>query len=268
MGGFGCTAARPVLRCCPGLRRPYRSLGVRRMAEDSRPPPEPSELPRRIPGTGGLTPGQVRRGFLPARRPTSAARASPPEAARASQAEQSEPLPQGNGAPGSGLPGSGSTDNGSPGSGLPRRPPGASAIQTPPEARLWLRPPRADAPGVLGVATSATASAPASSGPEASAAPASAPETSAAPTRSWPPSPADLASSAASLLRATSAVELAAAELAAAELAAATAPRTAPAAVPPTTALTPRPRASSLSVAAAPTASPETTEPSPAATPA
>ena len=35
------------------------------MADDNRPPPEePLRLPRRIPGTGGLTPGQVRAGLL------------------------------------------------------------------------------------------------------------------------------------------------------------------------------------------------------------
>ncbi len=43
------------------------------MAADSDPPPRPSdeqsaELPRRVPGAGGLTPAQVRRGYLPATR--------------------------------------------------------------------------------------------------------------------------------------------------------------------------------------------------------
>ena len=43
------------------------------MAEETRPPPHErtSALPRRVPGAGGLTPGQVRRGFLPGGTPRS-----------------------------------------------------------------------------------------------------------------------------------------------------------------------------------------------------
>jgi len=54
------------------------------MAEDSRPPSEgTSELPRRVPGAGGLTPGQVRRGFLPARTAGAPASSLPPDEAPA-----------------------------------------------------------------------------------------------------------------------------------------------------------------------------------------
>jgi len=67
------------------------------MAEDSRPPPgEPAGLPRRTPGAGGLTPGQVRRGFLrpldePQTEPTGQAADDAPAVAAPESAPSAEP---------------------------------------------------------------------------------------------------------------------------------------------------------------------------------
>lgn len=104
------------------------------MAEDSRPRPSdrPPELPRRVPGAGGLTPGQVRRGYLTARTPATAAQASPQADAPPGQAEQAQQAQQ--------------AQPPRPGGSLPRRSPGASAIQTPPGARRPVAPRRVDPP--------------------------------------------------------------------------------------------------------------------------
>jgi hypothetical protein len=84
------------------------------MAEDSRPPrpdKQSEALPRRVPGTGGLTPAQVRRGFLaPATsQPTDAK--DKPDAADTDVRSDHPRAPR-----------------------LPRRVPGNSAIQRPPPA--------------------------------------------------------------------------------------------------------------------------------------
>ncbi len=81
------------------------------MAEDDCPPQERSgALPRRVPGSAGLTPGQVRRGYLPTGLQASDGQDTPPAAG----------VPAGALLPAEGT--------------LPRRAPGASAIQTPPLA--------------------------------------------------------------------------------------------------------------------------------------
>jgi hypothetical protein len=107
--------------CCVALlSRAGRSAapGGRRMAEDNRPtPPDKSSgaLSRPLPGSGGLTPAQIRRGFLPADTSFPADSSQPvadqdkPAAADATTDSQNVP-------------------------GLPRRVPGTSAIQRPPSA--------------------------------------------------------------------------------------------------------------------------------------
>lgn len=79
------------------------------MAEDSDPPPERSAaLPRRVPGAAGLTPAQVRRGYLPSRAPESGAPQTPPKPR--DRARSAPPRTGGS---------------------LPQRSPGTSAIQPP-----------------------------------------------------------------------------------------------------------------------------------------
>lgn len=78
------------------------------MAGDSEQSNERSTaLPRRVPGAGGLTPAQVRRGFLPPRAPESGATQAPPDRERPAAPRPGGPLPQ--------------------------RTPGTSAIQSPPQ---------------------------------------------------------------------------------------------------------------------------------------
>ena len=197
------------------------------MAEDSGPPPEePPAMPRRTPGAGGLTPGQVRRGFLSQRTtaaPATAAPTSTPDGVRAGQSERrQQPRPAGS---------------------LPRRSPGTSAIQTPPASRPPPRQPRGEPPSLSPDSDDA--------GSESA-------------ERSQPPSPAALAASAASLLRATADAEIASA--AAAELAAAAAPRRQS---PPTSAVSPAsPVVPSITTASLTTASPDLEAPAVAEAPA
>ena len=141
------------------------------MAEETRPPPHErkSGLPRRVPGAGGLTPGQVRRGFLPGRTPEAGKPAPTQGGTPAGPTEPARPQP----------------GSSSPRGSLPRRSPGASAIQSPPPSTR--RPIRRS-----------TAHEPASVDRPAPSA-----------TDNGAPSPASLASSASSLLRARSAAEIA-----------------------------------------------------------
>ncbi len=85
------------------------------MAEDSRPPPPDKQSgaspPRRVPGSGGLTPAQIRRGFLPPWTSQPVNGKDKPTAATSKDRSDDPPAP-----------------------GLPRRVPGTSAIQQPPAA--------------------------------------------------------------------------------------------------------------------------------------
>lgn len=85
------------------------------MAEDSRPPPPDKQSgaspPRRVPGSGGLTPAQIRRGFLPPWTSQPVNGKDKPAAATSKDRSDDPPAP-----------------------GLPRRVPGTSAIQQPPAA--------------------------------------------------------------------------------------------------------------------------------------
>jgi hypothetical protein len=95
------------------------------MAEDGRPPPpdqQSGELPRRVPGTGGLTPAQVRRGFLP---PATSLPGDP-------EAEPTTPDVE-------------VRSDDAPAPGLPRRVPGTSAIQPPPSPDRPHSPDESDA---------------------------------------------------------------------------------------------------------------------------
>src|SRR5215469_10554909 len=118
------------------------------MAEDSRPEQESGALPRRTPGTAGLTHGQFRRASLPDRLAPSGNRsptpedisgqAGPPQAGSAGRAAPTGPRVQ-------------------PAGPLPRRSPGASAIHTPPR----VRPPRIPLePGQLAAGNASSSPAP------------------------------------------------------------------------------------------------------------
>src|ERR1700758_761148 len=110
------------------------------MAMDDREPHQerPGELPRRVPGVNGRTPGQIRRGYLPIPgAPSSPATATVSDSVPAQGTDPSvsnpdktpRPQPPKPLAPAAGQ--------------LPKRAPGASAIQSPPEA---LRRPRLPEP--------------------------------------------------------------------------------------------------------------------------
>ncbi len=102
-----------MLRWCPELGA--CAPGGRSMAEDSRPPPPDKQSgaspPRRVPGSGGLTPAQIRRGFLPPWTSQPVNGKDKPTAATSKDRSDDPPAP-----------------------GLPRRVPGTSAIQQPPAA--------------------------------------------------------------------------------------------------------------------------------------
>ena len=108
----------PRVCCAVALGGPRLLLaeGVHQVAEDSdhRPTERSTALPRRVPGTGGLTQAQVRRGFLPPRAPESGTNQTPP---------QTPPRPQDRDRPAAPRPGGS----------LPQRRPGTSAIQAPPQ---------------------------------------------------------------------------------------------------------------------------------------
>src|SRR5215469_4079985 len=106
------------------------------MAMDDREPQQeqPGELPRRVPGVNRRTPGQVRRGYLPIPEPPSppmtatdadSVPAAGPERSVSKLNVPAQALPPKPIAPATGK--------------LPKRAPGASAIQSPPET---LRRPR------------------------------------------------------------------------------------------------------------------------------
>ena len=89
------------------------------MAEERGPSRSAAALPRRVPGAAGLTPGQLKRGYLPAH----GAAAAETEAADAEPAQDAQKPPP-------------------PAVHLPRRAPGTSPIHAPP----LLRPPRLPEP--------------------------------------------------------------------------------------------------------------------------
>jgi hypothetical protein len=107
------------------------------MAEDGRPPSPDKQsgaLPRRVPGTGGLTPAQVRRGFLPPSTSQPADSEDGPTAADVNVQSEHPQEPS-----------------------LPRRVPGTSAIHRPPAPDRPRLPAQSD-----GAAAAATARAPVS----------------------------------------------------------------------------------------------------------
>ena len=104
--------------CCPGTGRIGGAPWGCRMAVDDREPHQerPGELPRRVPGVNGRTPGQIRRGYLP----IPDAPSSDPSATDVDLVTAAGPAGE-----------------------LPKRAPGTSAIQSPPE---HLRRPRLPEP--------------------------------------------------------------------------------------------------------------------------